>query len=410
MSAIAAAIGAARPVTRRLYDIAQVLESTADVEMRLGTVLSLLEELVPYDQCVLLCAEGLAAPRVTAQPRLALDAVDPVRAALEHLLRLLAESGASDGRDGSELGDGGMVDWASRLAVPLVGLDEVIGILAVWRRAPDAYAEADVSLLSVVAAQLAAYLAALGARRRADETRDDLDRMREQFLAAAAHDLKTPLTVVRGHAQLARQRLARQALPEAQGLADALEVIEASSMRMIAQINELVDITRQQLGTLPEMQCEPTDVVDLVRHVVAVQRESSSYPLRFETESRSIVVCVDAERMARVLENLIGNAIKYSPSGMDIVVRASQEEADGHSWFVVRVQDQGIGIPAADLPRVFERFYRAGNVGERVPGTGIGLTSARQIVQQHGGTIAVESTEGMGSTFTVRLPLAEGTT
>jgi signal transduction histidine kinase len=110
--------------------------------------------------------------------------------------------------------------------------------------------------------------------------------------------------------------------------------------------------------------------------------------------------------MERVIRNMLDNAIKYSPAGGDIVVRADAEECGDGTWAVLAIQDRGIGIPAADLPFVFDRFHRGGNVAGRIAGSGIGLTGARQIVEQHGGAIAVESREGEGSTFTLRLPLA----
>src|SRR6185437_7751791 len=103
---------------------------------------------------------------------------------------------------------------------------------------------------------------------------------------------------------------------------------------------------------------------------------------------------------------LLSNAIKYSPRGGVIRVALRHEGAPEAGWAVVSVQDGGIGIPAVDLPRIFDRFYRAGNVALATSGSGIGLTSARQIVEQHGGTITVESTENVGSTFRVRLPIA----
>jgi signal transduction histidine kinase len=111
-------------------------------------------------------------------------------------------------------------------------------------------------------------------------------------------------------------------------------------------------------------------------------------------------------RLDRVLDNLLSNAIKFSPNGGGITVAVAHEDVVGGPWAVVAVRDQGLGIPAADLPRVFERFRRARNVEGRIGGTGIGLASVRQIVEQHGGAITVESVEGAGSTFTVRLPLA----
>jgi signal transduction histidine kinase len=117
----------------------------------------------------------------------------------------------------------------------------------------------------------------------------------------------------------------------------------------------------------------------------------------------------DAVRLARVLDNLVGNAIKYSPEGGPIVVTISRETtAAGTRWAVLSVRDQGVGIPPSDLPHVFERFYRGRNITAEIAGTGIGLASARQIVEQHTGTISVESHAGQGSTFTVRLPLEPG--
>jgi signal transduction histidine kinase len=103
----------------------------------------------------------------------------------------------------------------------------------------------------------------------------------------------------------------------------------------------------------------------------------------------------------RVVANLVSNAIKYSPGGGDVRVELAAEAG----WAVLRVQDQGVGIPAADLPRVFEQFHRAANVAGRIGGTGLGLAGARHIVEQHGGSIALESQEGVGTTVTVRLPL-----
>jgi signal transduction histidine kinase len=110
-------------------------------------------------------------------------------------------------------------------------------------------------------------------------------------------------------------------------------------------------------------------------------------------------------RLGRVLVNLLSNAIKYSPSGGDIVVSVGEVERDGARLARLSVSDHGLGVPAADLPVIFERFQRARNVEGRIGGTGIGLASVRQIVEQHGGSISATSTEGAGSTFTVLLPL-----
>jgi signal transduction histidine kinase len=110
----------------------------------------------------------------------------------------------------------------------------------------------------------------------------------------------------------------------------------------------------------------------------------------------------DQARLSRVLVNLIGNAIKYSPDGGEIVVRLAR---DGNAA-LLSVEDTGMGIPGDDLPHIFDRFYRGANVMTATAGTGIGLSTARRIVERHGGTITATSIEGSGSTFVVRLPLA----
>lgn len=127
--------------------------------------------------------------------------------------------------------------------------------------------------------------------------------------------------------------------------------------------------------------------------------------MRIETELPLLEVGVDAARIERVIGNLLSNAIKYSPEGGDIIVRIIREERPDGAFAAIAVEDQGIGIPAADLPHIFERFRRARNVVGQISGTGIGLASVQQIVAQHGATLSVESQEGQGSTFTVRLPL-----
>lgn len=113
----------------------------------------------------------------------------------------------------------------------------------------------------------------------------------------------------------------------------------------------------------------------------------------------------DPVRLRRVLDNLLSNAVKYSPDGRDVDVWVGVEQSDAGSEALLRIADQGVDIPAADLPHVFERFRRARNVVGRIGGTGIGLHGVCQIVQDHGGHIDVESEEGCGTTFTVHLRL-----
>jgi len=171
---------------------------------------------------------------------------------------------------------------------------------------------------------------------------------------------------------------------------------------MLALISEVLDVARLRLGQGLELQRAPVDLVALTRMVLDSQRGAATQTLILEAAVPSLVANVDAGRIERVIGNLVANAQKYSDAATMITVRVVQEGGTA----MIAVTDQGIGIPAGDLPHIFERFQRAGNVGVR-DGSGVGLASALQIAEAHGGTIRVESAEGYGSTFTVRLPMGE---
>ena len=232
-----------------------------------------------------------------------------------------------------------------------------------------------------------------------------LERLHEDFLAAASHDLKNPLGAVKGQAQLLRRRLLRGGAPDVDRLVAGLEQIDATTGRMTALIDELGDIARLRAGQPLDLRLEPIDMVALVRQCAEQYgRTTDRHCLRVETPLPHLIGIWDERRLERVIANLVTNAIKYSPSGGEVLLCVDLEEGANGPWVVVAVRDRGVGIPAADLPHVFDRFRRGANVGG-IAGTGIGLAGARRIVEQHGGTILVASIEGEGSTFTMRIPL-----
>ena len=229
-------------------------------------------------------------------------------------------------------------------------------------------------------------------------------RARDETLATISHDLRTPLTSIRGLAQLLQRRLTRGAVMTTEELTERLGRIEEQTALMARMIDDLLDVARIEAGRPLELRREPCDLVGLVQKSVAdVQRTTDDHRLHVAADG-PIVGLVDAARLERVVLNLLTNAVKYSPSGgnIELAVRLDEDPGD---WAILEVRDQGIGIPAEDLPRIFERFYRASNVGDQLRGTGLGLAGARQIVEQHGGEIGVASEPGVGTTFTVRLPL-----
>jgi signal transduction histidine kinase len=171
---------------------------------------------------------------------------------------------------------------------------------------------------------------------------------------------------------------------------------------MLAALDELVEAARLEAGSGLELRLAPGDLVALTQEVVArYQTTVTSHRLLLRAEVPDLPGAWDRPRLTRVLENLLSNATKYSPPGTEVRIAITQEDP----WAVIRVQDHGVGIPTRDLARLFEPFFRASNVGNRTAGAGLGLAGSRQIIAQHGGSLSVESQEGVGSIFTVRLPL-----
>ena len=224
--------------------------------------------------------------------------------------------------------------------------------------------------------------------------RKRLDRAQQDFVAMASHDLASPLTVLRARAQL----MLRRATYDAESLAVILE----QTTRMDRLITDLRQLAQVEGGGLLLQR----DAVDLVRLAAeGVDRASTlarGRTVRFEAPETPVVVLGDRDRLGQVLDNLLGNAAKYSADGGDIVVRV--EAVDGEAR--LSVVDEGPGIPAGVLPHLFERFYR-GQSAAGEAGLGLGLYISRMLVEAHDGRIWAASEPGMGSTFTVALPAAD---
>ena len=235
----------------------------------------------------------------------------------------------------------------------------------------------------------------------------DLERQKDEFLATVSHDLKNPLAGIKGWVQLLNRRAgARLPDTERQRWQQDLSAVEAIATRMAGMLDELLDATHLQMGRPLELRRQPTDLVGLARRVAEDNQQlAEAHVICVQSQLACIEGAWDRPRLERVVGNLVSNAVKYSPDGGDVTLELSREETAGGAWAVLAVSDQGVGIPAEELPRVFERFYRASNVAGQIAGTGIGLAGARQLVEQHGGSISVQSTPGQGSTFIVRLPI-----
>jgi len=260
----------------------------------------------------------------------------------------------------------------------------------------------------------------VSARVRAEKEREDLlarerearamaeaaTRMRDYLFATAAHDLRSPLAAAIATAQLQQRRLDRgrelSVVEQQERLATMRDLIE----RALSTVDEIADAARLQGGQTLDLRRESVDVGALVREAARVVGAAhgldaaSAMSIELDLPATPPTVDADRARLERALRNVIGNAVKYSPGGTP--VRVSVDVRDNAAVVVVR--DSGVGIPAAELPHVFTPFYRA-STAHGIDGTGLGLVGARTIVEQHGGTITLDSAVGQGSTVVVTLPL-----
>ncbi len=226
-----------------------------------------------------------------------------------------------------------------------------------------------------------------------------LNELKNQFLGMAAHDLRNPLNVIHLYSQLLIQRLSGRVPDPDLKLADE---IERSSRFMSDLINDFLDISRIEAGSLV-LRRQPLDLAELVYrnvdllHYLAEQREVR---LRFRCRAPNPPVAVDPSKFRQVLDNLVTNAIDFSPPGGLVTVAVGRRQ----DWLVVRVRDRGPGIPQDQLKTLFQPFHSVRN-GQRRQGTGLGLVIAKKIIERHGGHIQVDSTAGKGAAFTVCLPL-----
>jgi signal transduction histidine kinase len=183
---------------------------------------------------------------------------------------------------------------------------------------------------------------------------------------------------------------------------ERVELVLGAVARMSGLIEHFLALAKGQERP-PER--ERVDLLVLARTKVReLSHLAGTHPVQLRVEGLDFNGQWDGAGLERVLENLLGNAVKYSPRGGPITVTLSEEDAGPQGWVRLRVEDRGIGIPAADLPHIFERFRRGKNVDPGMSGSGVGLASVKRMVDLHGGTFGVESQEGQGSAFTVRLP------
>jgi signal transduction histidine kinase len=304
----------------------------------------------------------------------------------------------------------GHLPVVSYLAVPVIGRSgEVLGGLFFGHAEPGVFTERAEQLVVGLAAQAAVAIENARLYQQAQqeiEERRRAETEKQAFVDAVAHDLQNPLGAAKAQAQLLARRV-RRGVADAETIGAGLTAIDGAVSRASRLITELLDVAHMEADRPLDLHRTPTDLVALARDCVAdAEAASPQHVIRLEAETAEVVGIWDAARLGRVLANLLSNAVKYSPPTSEVVVRVGRVDGEEGAVALLAVVDRGVGIPAADLPRIFNRFHRGGNVAGRFAGTGIGLWGAQRIAAAHGGTIAIDSREGAGTTVTVRLPLA----
>jgi PAS domain S-box-containing protein len=265
---------------------------------------------------------------------------------------------------------------------------------AILRRADGADVHVEITAAPVPDPSGQGVLLAVAVFRDVTEVRQ-LDEMRDEFLATAAHEFKTPLAIIKAYGQLLQRRSPADAGP--------LQAVDRQVDRLSRLVQQLLEVARLRRGA-PALRLGAYDLADQVREVVEVMRRQAGGARLVVGELPAIPVRADRSRIEQVLVSLLDNALKFSPRGGDVTVGLARAAGEA----VVSVRDAGVGIAAERQARLFERYYRAhaGDPEDR-GGFGLGLDLARAVVLRHGGRVWFESREGEGSTFFFSLPVAD---
>jgi len=296
--------------------------------------------------------------------------------------------------------DGASGAFASGLMVPLVTRAGTNGVLTCRARASRRpFDTRDLNLAIDVARRCSM---AIDNARLYRAARDAIG-VRDEFLSVAAHELKTPMTSLRGYAQLLGREYERSDTPNPDRARRAAVTIQVQADKLARLVSQLLDISRIESGKLA-LERKSTDLSQLVRDVIETARaqlKEHSLVARLPAE---LIIDIDPLRVEQVVTNLLDNAIKYSPDGGQIDVTLSEEDGSGMARLSVR--DRGVGVPAEHRAHIFDRFYQAhaGGPLTSMAGMGLGLYISRQIVELHGGTIHADFPADRGTQFVVSLP------
>ncbi|MHB1131814.1 MAG: sensor histidine kinase [Chloroflexota bacterium] len=385
---------AAKGISTEL-ELDRVLETVLD-----QTILALHSEVVigvwkaEGEELTLLAHRGLSEPAVESLRAIPLHSksmiCEAARARKSLACQDISECPPRDQFDRILVEDERIVAW---IAAPLLSSGRLVGALAYGFRVANRFYDEDLAATNTVCGLFGAAIDHAILHEESEKARARVN----EYVALISHDLRNPLTPITGMAQWLNHTLTKKGLEQE---AKVAERVFKSAKRMNAMIEDLLESSRMESG-LVELHKKPTDLFHLTSDIVErVGSLEDRARIRVDAPAWTPPVSVDPVRIERVIANLLTNALKYSTPGTLVVIRVGQAEDE----VVTSVTDLGPGIPAEDVPHLFERFYRS-RAGQKQEGFGLGLYISRLLVKAHGGKIWAESELGKGSRFGFTLPM-----
>ena len=384
-----------------LHRLSDVLIRTLNLDQLLENILDVLHKAFGYSHCAILLPDKKSGELRVKAARGYLQAMkeafqaDPAAGitgwVATHKVPLNVPDVTRDER---------YVEWVeetrSEIAVPMLGGEQVVGILDIQSPKVHVFSEDDLRILSSVAAQAAI---AIERARLFQEVRE-LDRMKSDFVSNVSHELRTPLANIKLYAALAQK-----GRPEKRQ--HYLDIIESETERLETLIEDILDLSRLERGAV-KLQMEPLPLAEIVQQVVGAHlatAQAKGIELAWQVPDGLPTLYADRTQLLLMLNNLLGNALQYTPRGGSVWVEARVGKWRGQPALHIAVHDTGIGIPPDEQERIFERFYRGRHTPVGTTGTGLGLAIVKESMALHGGDVTVESAVGQGSTFTLCFPL-----
>jgi signal transduction histidine kinase len=394
-----------------MVQVSRTLTSTLDLERLLELIIKTAAELVNSQDASIILEDrrtGALVFRAAAGPKS--DQLVNMQVPIEGSIAgtvfksqkpLIVGDTKSDPRHYDEVDRDIEFDTQSILAVPMIFKKRAIGVLeAVNKLNHGQFGEHDVQTLSTLATQAAVAIenARLVAElQKANARLAELDRLKSDFIAIASHELRTPLGLILGYASFLRE--------EADDAASGqLDVVLKAATQLQGLIEDMVNLTHLEAGSA-ELELSEWDLQEVIQEAIKAQRQfalSKSLEIRQSLPVAAMRMRADREKIRIVLDNLLNNAIKFTPGGGRIQVAVRPQTG----MVAVSVLDTGIGIPAHELEHIFDRFYQVeSHLTRREGGMGLGLCIVRGMVELHGGRVWAESVPGRGSRFTFTLPI-----